>query len=351
MKKKLSLLILAVLAGSPGMWASAQDGKADKQSELPVCVQGADEGFNDYVNLNRLGQAWRELDSEAIADAVLQLAEGERVLLRPHKAIDTDELAKVAVEVAADNGDAASLSRLARFAAARGNTQLSGRIKAAQKTSGTTRRISELKVDPGRLTTDDLDTYHALQMIARRAKIFGDVETLKDLEKELKEQDGINLPPLLRGELIQYAQVDSKLTSTVRSDSDPLKPTLTTLDKLSGVDRQLTDQEKVGVGLLVGGAALWAWNEERNRQTFGGGGGRVVSPGFGGGGGGRVISPGFGGGGGPGVGGGGGFNRPQYVFVGRRQARNGRYYDVYRSSSNGRFYYICGPNCDKWHPW
>ena len=71
-----------------------------------------DPAFDYYVDLTLLGNAWADLDAALLTDLVLQFMEGERVLLRPHRAVRSSELLEVATRLAAIKGDEKTLTRL-----------------------------------------------------------------------------------------------------------------------------------------------------------------------------------------------------------------------------------------------
>jgi hypothetical protein len=76
-------------------------------------AQEPDPAFARYVDLDLLASAWEQKDPELLTDLGLQLLEGERVLLRSHKAISADQVFAMAVKVAGEKRDVADLKRLA----------------------------------------------------------------------------------------------------------------------------------------------------------------------------------------------------------------------------------------------
>src|SRR5262249_59130687 len=94
-----------------------------------------DPAFDRYVDLTLLQEALASRDSAQVADVALQLAEGERILLRPHKAVKADKLLALAVRLAAKMQDRATLDRLAKMATARGDKGLATQIEAARNVS------------------------------------------------------------------------------------------------------------------------------------------------------------------------------------------------------------------------
>src|SRR5579871_3302728 len=63
---------------------------------LPALLR--DPAFDRYVDMNLLRKGWDNLDSSLLADVGLQLAEGERVLYRPHKAVGAEQILSLAIK-------------------------------------------------------------------------------------------------------------------------------------------------------------------------------------------------------------------------------------------------------------
>jgi hypothetical protein len=100
---------------------------AGGSEHLPPCaipIDLDDEPFSRYVDLLLLGQAWDFHDSALLADLGLQLAHGEQVLFRSHKAIESESILEISANIAADRKDHATLERLKKAAAASGSKRL-----------------------------------------------------------------------------------------------------------------------------------------------------------------------------------------------------------------------------------
>src|SRR4051812_1913645 len=83
---------LVLLAGA-GVAALAQSGgPATSSNEVDV-------GFERYVDPEMLASAWDAKDAELLTDLALQIAEGERILLRPRRGISADQALHVAALV------------------------------------------------------------------------------------------------------------------------------------------------------------------------------------------------------------------------------------------------------------
>jgi hypothetical protein len=179
----------------------------------------ADPAFERYINVDLIGKAWIQLNSVMLTDAVLQLAEGERVLLREHTLIGAAALADIAVRLAAENKDSASLDRLAKFAASRDDKALSQQITAAKKTAGTSRRLP-IPIDLEELTLEDLAQYKAIGREITRARLSQDVTALGRIGAEVAALEGFN--PTLRAAVISQIASMRKLIATSRGDTSAL---------------------------------------------------------------------------------------------------------------------------------
>lgn len=113
--------------------AAASDAAATDEESL------VDPAFDRYVNMLLLGKAWNDMDAGLLVDVALQLAEGERVLQRSHRAISAEKLLELATHVAVETNDEATLERLAKVAKARDDQELTSRVAMAGKLAGKSR--------------------------------------------------------------------------------------------------------------------------------------------------------------------------------------------------------------------
>lgn len=175
--------------------ARAGDKPADKAvaPEQPAPALPLDKAFVRHVNFNRLGAAVRHMDSPALTDAALNMADCERVLHRPYAALPADKLMGMAAQLAAQKRDKASLERLAAAAEKSGNTALVGQIRTAQKLADAPRAVEPDKVvvvtdvNPARfaLTREYL---HYMDL----AKLTGDAALLDRMDKFLSADERLN---------------------------------------------------------------------------------------------------------------------------------------------------------------
>ena len=147
-------------AGSRGLGQSA--------ASIPTELQ--DRAFEKYVDLRLLGRALETLDASLLADCALQFAEGERILLRSHKAFSADGMLNVAIKAAVEKNDGATLARLAKAVASRENAALKAEIAAANKLTSGSRGIDPaLMVSIDGTTPEQFSTFQELIYALQRS--------------------------------------------------------------------------------------------------------------------------------------------------------------------------------------
>lgn len=211
------------------------EGELSEMSADPIIPEEfQDPLFGRYVNLHLLGQAWRQMDAGLLTDVACQLAEGERILLRPHKVFSADKLFEKAVRVATEKKDKPTLERLAKLADRQKNQALIAQVAGAQKLAGEARAADPALLVPVEETTpEEFASYRQLLDEVTRARIAGQRTRLDDLEAKLKVLEGLSKPQkeyLLR--------VISGARAVMPKDIQP-DALSQALDKLSGESRGL----------------------------------------------------------------------------------------------------------------
>lgn len=180
-----------------------------------------DPAFDRFVDLELLGAAIWDLDAAALADAGLQLAEGERVLHRSHKAgITARHVLKKAALLAAKKNDKATLQRLNRAAKRMGDEVLVSHVKNVCKAAESSRNSNPLlNVSVGEMTTERFAIVKAIHECILRAELLGHDGRLKTLDGIVK--DANQLPKGQKAvirKLIDKTQqgIVKKLTATDR---------------------------------------------------------------------------------------------------------------------------------------
>jgi hypothetical protein len=217
--------VTAVSGGS----ANASSGWKDEW--IPENLR--DPGFDRYVDLALLCQAWEEKNASALADVALQLREGERILLRPQRGFSSQQLLQEAARIAAETKDAAALRRLAKIAETIGDPALKAQVAGAQKLAGEARAADPaLQVSLGEMTpevyADMWDYVHAIQ----DAGVTGDTTTLNEIKDELASNTGI---PEKQKKYLQKLLQENQATAAALPESQ--KQLGQSLDKLSDSSR------------------------------------------------------------------------------------------------------------------
>jgi len=140
------------------------------------------------------------MDPARMADVAFQLAEGERILMRPHRAVSTDEVIKKAIRVATEKKDKATLERLAKLAEARASDELKAQVAAAQKLADEQRAEDPaVLVSIGELTPQQYALYRDSLLKVKRAQLTGDRRLLEEFGGQMPLMQ--NLPEKQREHL------------------------------------------------------------------------------------------------------------------------------------------------------
>ena len=248
--------LLAGLLAAPWMLHGAEPGKtadksADKSADKPAekttngealetvdsvanVADVRDPAFDRYVNLTLLGKAWEAQDAALLTDTALQLAEGERVLLRTHKSgLTAERMLGLAAKLAADSKDKASLERVGKAAQARGDQKLAAAVALASKVGAESRDLDPALLLPVDSTTpEEFALFRQYLKDIRAAKLGGDAATLEVLEKETLDLKG------LASERRDYlARLAKEARAALPANDPKAKLTYTALLKLSSASR------------------------------------------------------------------------------------------------------------------
>ena len=195
-----------------------------------------DPAFNQYIDYPSLIKAVGEGDSSLLTDAALQFMEGERILLRSHKAIAADAMFQRAVKLAAEKKDTDSLTRLESAAAASHKKKLSALVKNAKQLAEASRAVPDIAIPLSTmltLTEDQLGTIQYIVRLCDRALVTGNKSSLNDAEKAFA---GIEIAKAARTPVM-------KLIAATKTDmpekQDKASESLSALDKLSEATRQV----------------------------------------------------------------------------------------------------------------
>jgi hypothetical protein len=150
-----------------------------------------DPAFTRYVELSLVQKAISERDPALLADVALQLHEGERVLFRAHKGLPSQRVFRLAIEVAAEKRDTATLDRLERAAAAKKIEEVTRLLPAARLLAGKARRLDAgLAGDSG--SAEGALLYKSVKEQIHVAASLGDKARLDRMERGLGRLTSLN---------------------------------------------------------------------------------------------------------------------------------------------------------------
>lgn len=156
------------------MWLAAM-------SQLVVSAQGDqsnqqlsdDPAFNHQIDWSFFAQANQSLDPEQLAEVALQVAEAERILMRPHHGFTAAEFFAAVLRLAIERQSEAALKTLARSAEQRGDKELGVQIATARKLLGEARSVEpKSDVVPTDIKMAELAWLKSLQNGLQRARIW-----------------------------------------------------------------------------------------------------------------------------------------------------------------------------------
>jgi hypothetical protein len=241
-----------------------------------------DPAFDRYVDLALLGTAWADVDASLMTDVALQLIEGERVLARPHRVINTDELLRISIRMAAVKRDAATLSRLESAIKPRGSAALLAQLSEAQKELAEAKPEEPVRtVSVDAISAEAFAFYKGCLNDIDAALVANDAAALAQLEKELA---GLNILPAECQAKLQDKIAASK--GRLTSPEQPIARVAGILDKLAGATRNPEGQPlPEGSGWLDENPTVPGGGEEEEGEEQGtpGGGGDWGGGGWGGG--------------------------------------------------------------------
>jgi hypothetical protein len=205
--------------------AASKLGGASRSGDEGAPAAVKDPAFDHYVDLSMLATAWNDLDAPLLCDLGLQLAEGERVLLRPHKAITADQVLGIALKVATEKNDAATLKRLAKAADTLGKKELGDKIGAASKLGAGSRAAdAALALSVDRTSVDAFTQYKDALARITTAKLAGDAKALEAIAKEAPKMEGL---PDAQRQYLTKAATEAK--EGLPKDADPAVAALSKL--------------------------------------------------------------------------------------------------------------------------
>lgn len=166
--------------------------KASEELVRSLPEEFEDASFNRYVDLLQLVGAVKDANVVAITDLGLQLAEGERVLLRPHQSgITSAHVLDVAIKLAVAKKDAETLKRVRTFAQQPGKKALLDIVDAAEKLAGQSRGPDPaLSVSLEKTDAETIGNMKRWLSDLETARAIGDLNTVTLIRDSVSEVEG-----------------------------------------------------------------------------------------------------------------------------------------------------------------
>ncbi len=188
MKVRSSFSVLAVAASAVFVMRLQGAEPAPPVSAAMATID--DPGFKHHLDIEDLQQALNQLDGAALTDLALQLAEGERVLLRKHASNVTPQaLLEVAMKLAATAQDGATLARIGRAAEQLKLADLQTRAAALAEVAKSSRSADSggAALEPGG-PNESRVLFDQLKQQIQLAAAVGDRAGLELMRSELGQQ-------------------------------------------------------------------------------------------------------------------------------------------------------------------
>ncbi len=268
----LAAVVIAPLVCSPQANGWADEDAEESTEATPTAALEAplDPAFAKYVDIDLLIDAWSDLDPALMTDVALQLAEGERVLLRPHKAGSAADLLALAARLAGKNNDQATLARIGKAAELLASEEVADQVASAAKLAGASRADEPaLSVSVAAANVDDIAFYSGAVQGIRAAELVGDVEAITDIQENVDSFKG------LTAQQKEYLKTIAGNAIESSGDVGDSNSVAASLRKLSG-----TSRGGFYIGLPGGGGFAFG-----NGGGYGHGGGYGYGSGYGNGGG------------------------------------------------------------------
>lgn len=202
------------------------------RSALPPELQDA--AFDRYVDLALLQAAEQTLDPVLMTDIALQMAEGERVLLRSHKAGTSDEVFRKAIRYATAKRDKATLDRLAKGLERHGKKEMLAQLETSRKLSLVSRAGEpQVVVSLTQVTPEEVER---LKEIVQEVRRWAAEEDRQKLETLAGLAPGIpGLQDRDRQALRRF--IDQTLAQLPQGSSSPVRPSPDIFDRLGNASR------------------------------------------------------------------------------------------------------------------
>lgn len=188
-----------------------------------------DPAFEAYVSRDLLQQATGSTNPELLTDVALQLAEGERVLMRSHLGVSSEEVLRLAYRLATEEATKARLKKAAEKAEKKNLLDEFAKIDQESKSSMAAISVPKFSIEEN--TQAEVATKDITEDI-EKAVLLQDRAILSDVESKLEESKDV-LGEKVFSEVSKFlADVKSKIAEKPSEETNSLA-------KLDGVSRQM----------------------------------------------------------------------------------------------------------------
>lgn len=171
-----------------------ENDSADSSGRIVLPEEFQDTAFDRFIDLLAAAEALTTRNASLLTDIALQLAEGERVLLRTHSSrIRASDLLRKATTLAVDTNDIPTLDRLARVANGLKDERFKTDVEAARKLAGTSRAVNpELTVSVANVDLPTVVSLKGYINAVAQAELLGNSKALDGIEAELKADTSLS---------------------------------------------------------------------------------------------------------------------------------------------------------------
>lgn len=190
--RRLSLVIcwsLVIFTSSVLAADSAQPKVGNTGPELKNQSDWVDPAYDTYVNSELLRTALMDRNAPQLLDVALQFVQAEKILLRPHRAVSSEKVLRMAFTLARDVGDKETLARLEQSLAALPYPKLKAEVAVAKKLAAGSRSISTSELPKSVLEKNATYIYEYLEFQGQieAAEVIGDRKRIDQLAKQITE--------------------------------------------------------------------------------------------------------------------------------------------------------------------
>lgn len=219
----MKIALTALLLAAPAAWADDPPKPATEAGAPAAEAAPADLAYERYLDRDLLERAWRDLDPGAMADAALLLAEGERVLRRPHGDFTAPQVMEFAAQLASQKGDTKTLERLGAAAKDLKLDGLAEKIASARKLMGAARAADPHEALIKQMTPEEKSLFETFAAKIKSAKLAGlDRGALDGIKKQIDALDGLK-PEYRRALLEMIAAEPATAAAESGSNGAPSK--------------------------------------------------------------------------------------------------------------------------------